>query len=252
MEKRVIDKRKKEKFMIDDEYLNGMAKLCGINATGVYMALCRHSDQGQVCFPSNKLISEKLGISVRTVISAIKKLKERKVIEIYKSRTKKGNWLNNTYLLLDKSEWNYTQVQDMHMDTQVQILHDPSANIAHTQVQDMHIKETHSKETHNSIISSEQSSQVKESDGINKIFEVFYKINPTINWGNETSRKAAADLIQRFSLDETIRMAESIISVQGKPYAPVATTPYQMKEKLAQFKIYFQNLKNNQPKFIQL
>jgi len=91
------------------------------------------------------------------------------------------------------------------------------------------VKETLTKE----ILRSEQSSQIK------KVFEIFYKINPTINWGNKTSRKAASDLIAKFTLDGTLKMAEQIVAAQGKKYAPTCTTPYQMKEKLAQFKIYF-------------
>lgn len=89
------------------------------------------------------------------------------------------------------------------------------------------------------VSTSEQSSQKNDED---KVIEVFYNlINPTINWGNKTTRKACNNLIKRFGLEETLRMAEQICSVQGKDrYAPTATTPYQMQEKLAQFKIYFE------------
>jgi len=86
-------------------------------------------------------------------------------------------------------------------------------------------------------ILSEQGSQIKQ------VMEIFYQINPTLNWGNKTTRKATADLIKKFGLEGTKRMAEAVVAVQGKPYAPVATTPYQMKEKLAQFKIYFDKQK---------
>ena len=82
--------------------------------------------------------------------------------------------------------------------------------------------------------------------------KVFDKINPTLNWGNKTSRKAAEFMIKKFTLEGTLTMAEQIVSVLGKPYAPVATTPYQMKEKLAQFKIYFDNQKTNKSNFTQL
>ena len=86
---------------------------------------------------------------------------------------------------------------------------------------------------------SEQSSQVK------KVMDIFYKINPTLNWGNKTNRSAAEFMIKKFGLEGTLKMAEQIVAVQGQPYTPVATTPYQMKEKLAQFKIYFESKKNN-------
>ena len=90
---------------------------------------------------------------------------------------------------------------------------------------------------------SEQSSQIKE------VMDIFYKINPTLNWGNKTIRKSCQDLIKRFGLEGTIKMAKMIVEIQGQPYAPVATTPYQMKEKLAQFKIYFDKEKNKKNEF---
>lgn len=86
----------------------------------------------------------------------------------------------------------------------------------------------------------------KTPNEINLVFEVFSKINPTLNWGNKTTRMAAADLIKKFGLEATLKMAEQIVAVQGQPYAPVATTPYQMKEKLAQFKIYFDKEKGEE------
>jgi len=88
------------------------------------------------------------------------------------------------------------------------------------------------------INTSEQSSQVQEVMGI------FYKINPTLNWGNKTSRKSAEYLISKFGFEGTKKMAEQIVSIQGQPFAPTATTPTQMKDRLAQFKIYFDREKN--------
>ena len=74
---------------------------------------------------------------------------------------------------------------------------------------------------------------------INQIFDIFYKsINPTINYGNKTSRKAAEYLINKLGPDKTIKLTEYACSVQGKKYAPTITTPYQLKEKLSQLKIY--------------
>ena len=88
--------------------------------------------------------------------------------------------------------------------------------------------------------------------GVNEIMNIFYKINPALNFQNKTSRSACEWLIKKYKKENVIRMAEAVVAVQGKPYAPVATTPYQMKEKLAQFKIYFDNQKNNKSNFVQL
>lgn len=105
-----------------------------------------------------------------------------------------------------------------------------------------HTKEIYTKETITKE-NSELSSQVKQ------LMDIFYKINPTLNWGNKTTRKASEDLIKKFGLEGTLKMAEQIVAVQGQKFAPVCTTPYQMKEKLAQFKIYFDGLKEKNNKF---
>jgi hypothetical protein len=61
-------------YQVDDAYLNGWARKCGIYATGVYNVLCRHVGSDQSCFPSVKLMSDKLAISGRQVKRAVKML----------------------------------------------------------------------------------------------------------------------------------------------------------------------------------
>ena len=110
MKRRVIDKRRKEKYMLDDEYLNGQAKLCGWKGTIVYNSLCRHTNKAQECFPSIELIAEQHGVSRPTIIDGLNRLEKNRIIEIYKTKNAKGQWLNNTYILLDKSEWIYEKL----------------------------------------------------------------------------------------------------------------------------------------------
>ena len=103
---KIRDLRKKQFFMVDDEYLNGYARLCGIIATGVYIALCRHVNKTQRCWPSLNLIAEKLGINEKSVRRSIKILKEWNIIKTKRMRddtTKK--WKVTVYQLVDKSEW---------------------------------------------------------------------------------------------------------------------------------------------------
>ncbi|MDO9231667.1 MAG: helix-turn-helix domain-containing protein [bacterium] len=138
MIKRIIDQRNKEKFQVDDAYLNGYAKICGINATGVYMALCRHASNEQECFPSKRLIAEKLNIGERTVYDAIKKLEMHCVIKVTKAgRKKDGKFKNLTYILLDKSEWIKTVSDTSHQQSV------PTADDDNSQRQDLPNKETH-------------------------------------------------------------------------------------------------------------
>ena len=79
---------------------------------------------------------------------------------------------------------------------------------------------------------------------VNIIITLFRNsINPTINYGNTTSRHATDDLIKRMGIDKLTRVVKYAVSVQGQDYAPTITTPYQLKEKLAALLIYYK--KNN-------
>src|SRR3954451_15405663 len=101
----VRDLRNKQHFIVDDAYLNGYAKLCGPNATLVYLCLCRHADRHQESFPSVQLMAEKTGISRDSVMRGIKKLIEWNIIGKERERRQDAKWLNNRYILLDKTVW---------------------------------------------------------------------------------------------------------------------------------------------------
>ena len=87
-------------YMIDDAYLNGYARACGIYATGVYNVLCRHVGGDQSCFPSIVLMSDKLGISIRQVTRAIKALEFCGIVKV--ERVPGGR---SKYWLTDKTNW---------------------------------------------------------------------------------------------------------------------------------------------------
>ena len=92
--------RREGMYQIDDAYLNGWARKCGIYATGVYNVLCRHSGKDQSCFPSVSLIADKLSISPRQVSRAIRALESHCIIEV--ERVPGGK---SKYWLTDKTEW---------------------------------------------------------------------------------------------------------------------------------------------------
>ncbi|MFA5993338.1 MAG: helix-turn-helix domain-containing protein [Parcubacteria group bacterium] len=104
----IRDLRRKERYSIDDEYLNNYARLCGVNSTAVYNSLCRHASKNQECYPSIKLIAEQHGFgSEHTVIKAIKKLEEWGIIIVKKEKDEKTKrQKNNVYILCDRSSWN--------------------------------------------------------------------------------------------------------------------------------------------------
>jgi len=102
---KIRDLRKKDQFKIDDKYLNGYARICGVNATLVYNSLCRHSEfHTQKAFPSQGRIAHQHGISVKRVRVGIKKLIEYNIISAERRRVE-GKFTNYVYYLLDKSVW---------------------------------------------------------------------------------------------------------------------------------------------------
>lgn len=102
---KVRDFRNKQFFIIDDAYLNGYARHLGPAASMVYISLCRHADKEQMAWPSQALIAKELGLNERTVMTKINLLKKWGLVRIEKTKNELGKWENNTYVLLDKSEW---------------------------------------------------------------------------------------------------------------------------------------------------
>lgn len=102
---KIRDLRQKTQYKIDDAYLNGYARVCGVSATAVYNSLCRHAEfNTQRSFPSQSLIAYQHAISTNTVKRALKKLAEYNIILTEQEKIN-GKFKNNVYTLLDKSEW---------------------------------------------------------------------------------------------------------------------------------------------------
>jgi len=189
---------------------------------------------------------EGLKRSRQTMITALKNLQLVNVVKLVKRGSAKNDsniWEINKYY----NTWKL--VKTSHL---VKTAHLVKRNAKPSLMEHLNLVKTvrHTKEIYKRKNTKEISNLTVA--GVKEVMDVFYKINPTLNWGNKTIRKAAADLIKKFGLEETLRMAEAVVAVQGQPYAPVATTPYDMKEKLAKFKIFFDNQKNKKPNFVQL
>ena len=101
------DTRRKQVFVVDDEYLNGYARLCGATATLVYISLCRHANKEQEAWPSMGLIMEEYNFgSKHTVIRAIERLEEWGIVQVIRSKDEKTQRQKpNVYVLVDKCQW---------------------------------------------------------------------------------------------------------------------------------------------------
>lgn len=237
----VRDNRRKEMFRVDDEYLNGYARLCGTNATLVYLCLCRHADRHQESFPSIETMATKTGVSKRSVIRGISTLVEWNIISKERERKENAKWLNNRYTLLDKSVWKSKPSATQSHGSQVPIKTEPSANDDQSQVPQVHTKVTHKKDTH--IKDSKQSLQVKEEDSKSKeIQEILYlfqkEVNPIVKrmYGNTSQRKACLELIEAYGFEEVMQVIKLLPSINKKEFWPTATTPNQLLYKYQQIK----------------
>ena len=263
MKKRVIDKRVKEKFMMDDLYLNGQARVCGWQATLVYLSLCRHANISQESFPSIKLMAEELDISRPTVIKGLSNLEKYNVIEIKKSRGKSGKWLNNVYVLIDKSEWKDYQV--IHDDTDNQVNDVDTApsqreitaesTSDQNQVNDVDTKETHIrkhkyKETHlqpglqsdKKVISLLNGLEIqpKEIVAIMALFHSSGLAAIQLAYGNKSERGAVSRLLSSVGHERLVKDINALAARRHEQYCPVVTKPTELERKYSQVRIFLE------------
>jgi len=223
--KRVIDKRRNQKFIIDDYFVDHQAQLVGSYATSVYMVLCRHAGKEQECFPSIKLIAEKLRISRDSVMRGLQELEKYSVIGVQKTRAKNGIWRNNSYVLFDKSEWlkEAHQVADSDMvkdeaksPTTTRQEGQPSRSQQPDQVAHSDTKETHVKETHTVSNETEAKPQFGRED-INQILDDFEKIRGFRSAGGKRDRMFAKHLLDNFTRDQIRAM---LVYCKSEQFAP--------------------------------
>lgn len=103
--------------------------------------------------------------------------------------------------------------------------------------------------TADQIIASLSDQPIKKQKNISSeeivdFIHLFERINPTINYGNKTTRLAVEILFEKFGKEKAIEMAKYAISIFGRKYAPVISTPYQLKEKISSLVNY--KLSNNE------
>jgi len=219
---------------MDDDYLNGYAKHCGINATGVYMSLCRHVDsKTQVCFPSKGTIAKKLAISERSVYNAIKMLEKYNLIKIQEQKRKAdGSFQNNVYTLLDKLDWITPQANGAVGRKQ----HDPQAN------DDIHRRhQVPNKDTHKNKDTHIKGLAIKDRDPINEIIKLFEPINPSYKqlFANKTERAAIERMIKNMGEKKLVATINALPDILSKKYAPRISRPTQLENKLGELIMFY-------------
>lgn len=234
----VRDKRAKDRFYLDDLYLNGYARLCGIYATGVYVSLCRHANLEQKCWPSIKKIAEELAVSEKQVGRAIKKLEEYNII----SKERVGKKATNRYWLLNKSEWTTSPISEgthSPITTDSQSYHQGTDSPFHSK--DTNKKDTNSKESNGESVA-----------GLNELIELFNLVNPSYKrlFANTIQRSALERLVKEHGEDKVRRMIEFLPKSNAIKYAPTITTPLKLEEKLGDLIAFVNKKRQESPKVV--
>jgi DNA-binding Lrp family transcriptional regulator len=242
---KVRDKRNRGWFWIENEYFNGFGKILGANAIAVYVCLCRHADNEQKCFPSQKEIAKELKLGERTVREIIRAFQKYKIIEIERTRTSKGKWLHNTYWLLDKTEWIYPEAGGAcgypEADNDI-----PRGNTLQTQRQVVPPKEdpvgrkTNKKEDPllpTQSVGKEINDLIYLFKTINPSYEKFYKIT--------TQRDALKRLFEKMGREKLEQCIKILPNINKMKYAPIITTPLQLEDKLGSLMVFINKEKLN-------
>ena len=88
------------------------------------------------------------------------------------------------------------------------------------------------------IANKKEEEEKLSSQEINDFIYLFEGINPTISYGNKTSRSSVEVLFKKLGKNKAIEIAKYAVSIFGNKFAPVISTPYQLKEKISSLASY--------------
>jgi len=194
------------------------------------LLLANHEDhrwQGQIihrgqCVIGRLKLSKESGISQQTIRTCLERLKSTSEITIKPT---------NRYSIITLVK--YGQYQDKPKKQPAnQPAEQPTTN-----------QQLTTNNNDNNITNSNNTCGQGPHDEVNLLLKEFYEINPGLNFGNLTQRKAAEFIIKKFGLDTATAMVKWYRQQMTDRFCPVATTPYQFKEKLGDIKAYADRLK---------
>ena len=85
---------------------------------------------------------------------------------------------------------------------------------------------------------------VEDNLGAKKIFDILYAIHKSMTFHHKTQWQEARWLLE--NTEKPFELAELAVSVYGQPYAPVITTPSELKNKLSKLESYVRSQRQKQ------
>lgn len=213
---------------------------CKNNFFRVLCVIASYAWEGSTCTASIETVSREAGVNRHTTIAAIKFWKECGQFSVEKVKGK-GSKISTLF------DFTLTSAP---IGTSAQVGTTPVPRQALPPVPRRAHKEDTVKKTNEEDSIRRSAEKLKNSE-IVQVFEAFLPVNPTLNYGNITQRKAASFFIETYGLEKTLKIVEASVKIQGRDYAPVIVSPYDLKEKLARLKMYFDR-NNPAAKFVKI
>jgi hypothetical protein len=94
------------------------------------------------------------------------------------------------------------------------------------------------------IQNEEEKPQIVLQSQANKILDLFYTINKTIDYKKPFERRAADELIKIYGLERVLKVAKFAIQVRGMQFAPRISKPSDLKNKWADLETFALTKKN--------
>jgi hypothetical protein len=104
MSARVRDSRRKNWFWLDNEIIDEYVPRMKDSSFKVYAYLCRRANEDGQCWPSQRRITEDLGMSRNTIKEAISELKKLKLVDFEVRYNADGSLNSMLYTLLEVAE----------------------------------------------------------------------------------------------------------------------------------------------------
>jgi hypothetical protein len=183
---------------------------------------------------SKERLSKNLKEGIDSIKSAFKELKDAGYLETKPVRNK-GTFTGYDYIL------NTTALVDLPQGGKP-ALRETRTAVKPTAISKKDSSKKDSSKKDNIILHSDFEKSHYEVNNIIKLFEKI-NINYQSFFNNKTQRKAIEDLLTKFGYEKLIGTMEYIVSISADKYAPVITSPLELKNKLAKLIVYYK--KNN-------
>lgn len=214
----------------------------------VLLVIASHAGDNGTCFASNATIAKEAGVKIHMVIEAIRFWEDLGGLSV-KRREGHTTILTTRFdfsaKTLPKESEGYAESGIGGMP---KVAHLPMPEVAYKEEQ---VKKNKLRR-HNTANTKKDIAPIG-AGSLNDILGYFsHKLNDNMNFGNITQRKAMQFLIDKHGYERLKRIIDYCESIRAEPFAPIITTPLQMKNKEAQLVLFWQKQAMKSPNIISI